>query len=617
LNCSWYICVLLVLILGIIVPISTIAQTDDESSETRGFGEYVNDIFHQAINSVKRDTSSHVSPEKILQIKSETPYMKYEGRIIRRIIVKQYGFEKKFIDTSGRVSFIGTKILNGLHVNTQERVIRNNLFFKEGRELNPYIIADNERFLRSLDFIQDARIIVKPVRKRKDSVDIEIITKDLFSITGIVDIGGVNRLKGRAADVNFLGMGQTMQVTSLIDKNRKPLAGYEILYSKQNLSNSFVSATLAYTDINSGYNGQEEKAYYIKLDRPLISPYSHAAGGVLISKNIATNNYGLSDTAYYNYRYNVYDYWVGYNLSIYKLMKKIKTNRSRQFLSIRYQNVDYNYVPFQVGTKYDPIYNNRQTILGGLTLFKENYFKTQYIYGFGTTEDYPIGYKISFTGGWRRQLTLERPYAGIDANQYVVSNKGDLIQYFYRAGSFYNKGRLEDESILLGVNVFGRLMFLNNENKIRQNVKLTYTRLWNQRTYPLLRIDNPFGVNDFRSDSVLGDRRISLYTETILFNNNKILGFRIAPFVFGSLSYITPHEQAFGKSDLFSGVGGGFRTRNENLVFGTIEFKATYFPRNYGHQEQFKIIINTDIRYKYKSTYVNAPDVISLNTDNN
>src|SRR5690606_39828076 len=58
-----------------------------------------------------------------------------------------------------------------------------NLFIRENTKLNPYKIADNERFLRTIEYIQDARIIVIPIPET-DSVDLVVITKDLFSLTG-------------------------------------------------------------------------------------------------------------------------------------------------------------------------------------------------------------------------------------------------------------------------------------------------------------------------------------------------------------------------------------------------------------------------------------------------
>jgi hypothetical protein len=110
-----------------------------------------------------------------------------------------------------------------------------------------------------------------------------------------------------------------------------------------------------------------------------------------------------------------------------------------------------------------------------LLFSSRNFYKTNYIYGFGTTEDIPYGYNIAFTTGIYQQSYLSRPYAGLDVNRYVVYNKGDIVQYFLRAGSFWNKGKWQDAGILIGVSGYSRL-FLYNNFKLRQHMQFSYTR---------------------------------------------------------------------------------------------------------------------------------------------
>src|SRR5690606_28830355 len=115
--------------------------------------------------------------------------------------------------------------------------------------------------------------------------------------------------------------------------------------------------------------------------------------------------------------------------------------------------------------------------------------------------------------------------------------------------------------------------------KIREFMKFSYTQINERVTYEPLRINNTYGLNEFSTDSVSGNKRISIYSESILYLHKKLLGFRFAPFVFGDFSLISYEQKDFSKSDIFTGIGAGIRTRNENLVFGTIELKTIYFPR--------------------------------------
>jgi hypothetical protein len=574
-------------------------------------------IFKFALSAVTRRQLDSAAYALVLNSKSETPFLPYQGKIIRHIFVKQYGFDRAFTDTSKIMDRnTGDKILNSLHRNTREWVVRNNLFITEDSPLDPYKVADNERYLRSLEYIQDARIIILPIADCPDSVDLNIITKDLFSISGTINNVSLKNSEANISDANILGMGQKAQFTGSYITSNNPVYGYQASYAKNNIAGSFINATLYYSTINNdlGSGAQDERARYISLQRPLYSQYSHFAGALTLGDFQSFNSYKIADSVFYNYHYTRADAWIGYNLGIQKL--GLNSARDRRFLSLRYFKYNFSQVPTQVGNSYNFNFNDREAILGQFTFFKQDFYKTNYIYGFGTTEDFPYGYNIALTAGWYRQLNLSRPYAGVNANWYLVTNNKDFLQYFVRSGAFYNNGQIQDASILLGSSLYSRLFVFDNL-KIRQYFNASYTRQFNRIGIDPLRIDNIFGIRYFTSDSVLGNQRISFHTETLFFLKYKILGFKFSPFPFADFSLITPEQQPFSKSDLFYSLGGGIRTRNENFVFGTIEFLVAYFPRKANQSESFKITTNINLQFKYNSNYVQAPNIVQLNTDNN
>lgn len=550
----------------------------------------------------------------VLNTRSETPFTPYQGRIIRHITTNELGFNKTLQDTSNRIRYVGTRIINTLHRNTRGWVIKNHLFFRENTPLNAYILADNERYLRSLDFIRDARIVVRRVRGT-DSVDVEVVTKDLFTITGAVKVKGIKGVMARGAEANFLGMGQRIQLTTLLDRNRHPAFGYEFLYSKSSLGRSLATLTVGYTVINSGISSgmEEEKALYFRIDRPLVSPYSRLAGGLEVSFNSSENYYNKPDTFFYHYSYNLVDIWAGYNLGVTKLLQK-GAIRDRSFLALRLMHNDFTRTPKQIAGNFDPIYNNKKAALAEFTLFRQDFYKYNYIYGFGTTEDIPSGYNLAMTAGWFQQLHLQRPYAGINLNHFITTRRGEFAQYFVRGGTFWDQGKMQDASILLGGNVFSKLYLLNNV-KLRANVRFSYTRTFNRLTSEPLRINNPFGLRSFRADSAQGVQRISMYTESFLLTTYRVLGFQLAPFGFTDFSLLSPNKEKIYKQNLYSGFGGGVRTRNENLIFGTLELRAIYFPKTPETLQAFKLVFKANLRFRYNSRYVKAPDIIQLNTD--
>ena len=154
--------------------------------------------------------------------RSEAPYLAYEGKIIRKIIIQQIGFDRTLLDTAVDLQSFITKTANRLHRNTRKFVIRNNLFVKEGEPLNPYSVANNERSLRNLEFLMDARIAVKPVSKSPDSVDLVILTRDVFNLGGSVSASLPGKYRVRIQDINLRGMGHRLQFGQAYNQARTP-----------------------------------------------------------------------------------------------------------------------------------------------------------------------------------------------------------------------------------------------------------------------------------------------------------------------------------------------------------------------------------------------------------
>ena len=230
----------------------------------------------------------------------------YEGKIIRHIVINQYKFERTFADTADRINYFGTRILNALHNTTKEWAIRQDLFIKENTPVSAYLLADNERYLRSLDYIQDARIIVQPKTGSPDSVDVYVITKDLFSINFVLNQASTGKFKARIEDVNLFGAAQSLRATVLVQKDRSPASGVGLIYTKFNVAHSFIDASVGYSNISPDLRDgtTDEHAYIFSLQRNLVSQYSHFAGGLLLGDFETFNNYGKPEDNFYDYHYH-------------------------------------------------------------------------------------------------------------------------------------------------------------------------------------------------------------------------------------------------------------------------------------------------------------------------
>ena len=79
------------------------------------------------------------------------------------------------------------------------------------------------------------------------------------------------------------------------------------------------------------------------------------------------------------------------------------------------------------------------------------------------------------------------------------------------------------------------------------------------------------------------------------------------------MAMMAPKQETLLKQKVYYALGSGVRTRNENLIFGTIELRLYYFPRVTEDLSHFKVTLSSNLRVKYSSGFVNAPAFIRYN----
>jgi hypothetical protein len=564
-----------------------------------------NKIAREIIGAVTTNGRNDLAEENL---KSEIPFRQHSGKIIRRIIFRQIGFEKSIYDSTKTIRNTVTRIANALHSDTREQVIRDNLFFREKRPLNPYRLADNERYLRDLDFIVDSKIIVIPVPGVEDSVDVEVMTRDVFSLGGRARVSGVDKFSVGIYDANLAGWGQRVQGDFLFEADRTPVIGKGFLYTKSSLGGTLINLSAGYTELNTARSSGEEYeyAYYLRLDRPLVSPYSRMAGGIEFSENWSRNVFGTSDSLFLRYKYNVQDYWIGYNIGI----KNNMDDRNRHFVALRYAQQHFGTQPSQEVQRARRIYNDNKFLLAEFTFYNQNFYKTNFIYGFGRTEDVPYGQTVNVTAGWAEELGLRRLYVGSSASKRIVRPAGRFYDIEVGAGGFFNRDIMEDGALYVKGSYYSKLYNIN-KSRIRHLFQGGYARTFNPRVREPLTLENE--INGFRADSLFGFHRIFLRNETTVFTRHHLLGFRLAPFMSLEAAYFERNENEVIRRNLYWGTTGGLRVRNENLIFGTIELRAFYFPTTVAGVDRFSFRVTTNVRIKYTGVFVRPPGFVVYN----
>jgi hypothetical protein len=576
----------------------------DQNDSTSG-GILNNKLTKELISTVTRRNNGPFSEKNV---KSEDVFMIYEGKIIRNIIVRHINFERSIYDTTKNVATTFTRLAEKLHSDTRPNVIYNHLFFYSNKPLDPFRLADNERYLRDLDFILDSKISVYPVIGSPDSVDVEVVTRDVFSLGLRPRVSSFDKYSLAIYDANLFGRGQRVQADFLFEGGRSPVTGKGIHYTKSSVGGSLINLSVAYTELNAGPSlGEEnEYSYYLNLNRPLVSPYTRLAGGLELSRNWSVNINNDPDSVFRRYRYFDQDAWVGYNIGI----KKEARDRSRHFVALRYFQQNFDIQPMQEMERTRRIYNNARFLLGGITFYNQNFYKTNYVYGFGRTEDVPYGTSVNITTGWGEEVGIRRTYIGSTISKRIVTDIGRFYSFELGAGSYFNQRKAEDAVIYLNAVYFSKLYEIRKV-KIRHQFRGGYGRAFNNRIQDLLKLDNQ--LQGFSPDSLFGFQRTLLQIETTIFTPGQILGFRLAPFVSIEGATLDRTDDFKKRRDFFWGLSSGFRIRNENLIFGTVEFRVTYFPKTVPGVDHIAFKITSNLRIKYSGAFVRPPTFISFN----
>jgi hypothetical protein len=491
------------------------------------------------------------------------------------------------------------------------------LFFKEWDVFDPSIVAYNEKWLRDLNYIQDAKITAIVTPYDTNQVDLLVVTKDLFSYGGEVLINNKDAYAAKLNSINFLGTGNSVQVIQNFENQRSPKSGWGYDFGLTNLMGSFISINVGMNQFgnNLANNILSARKNYISVQRPILHPNSKWLGGMeyleTVNENVFPRKWDTIFNQKLNYNLKHKDIWIGYQLT--KNKKQIKLNEYRQFIQFRHFENNFKERPIDYLLQLDRNYQNLKADFLSYTLVRQSVYRTRYLYGLGRYEDLPIGQSLTWTTG-RYEIELDRSaYLGFKFEQYKLSKKENYTHIIANIASSYINRSLQDFRFLASLEQFSKLKYLNNGYGYRQIVNLSFTQTLKNKYNEALRINSIYGIPQLNKEQIKGGTRISANWETVLYNNRPILGFKSAPFVFGNLTYIRTVGNPILKGDIYTALGSGLRIRNENLVFGTIELKGCYFPRTNQQLSPWNFSLITNLRYKYNSNIIEKPNYVEIN----
>ena len=191
-------------------------------------------------------------------------------------------------NTNGALRFL-RRSMNGVHFNTREYVLRRELLFKPGDTFEPGRLAETERNLRSLGYLNN--VSVTAVDTTSDGrVNIRVTTDESWtlrtSFSYSLASGGDQRWNVSLSDRNFLGHGVTLGGGLGEDENT---SYWNLWYRQQRLFRTGLSLGIDYASRQDGYLRQ------VFLSKPFYALDDTWTMNLRVWDNLADYRYYLSN----------------------------------------------------------------------------------------------------------------------------------------------------------------------------------------------------------------------------------------------------------------------------------------------------------------------------------
>jgi hypothetical protein len=552
---------------------------------------------------------------KVTEVKEiETnPFTPYEGMVIRKIIVRQLDILGESVyDTTRKGNQLERFLSKSMHTNTRERIIRKSfLLFTEGDEIKAQVLKDNERLLRKNKTIVDARILVVPRTDVTWQADVIVLIQDSWSLNFSGGFSSFKRFNLGLENVNVNGTTHS-QLTRIRWDAKDTLNAkiqFRTVYTVPYIGKTFITGQASFIW------ERDLKEQSIRFSRAFLTTETKYAGAAEAGHTrLGQYKRRVDNTEItiprFETSYNYYDIWLG---RAYKFPFKntILSDNSRLVTAIRYNRYSYGDRP-EVSPDLNKIYWNRSAILLSLGYSNRNYKRDVLIYGFGRTEDVPVGNLFALTVGQEHTEFGQRGYTGLQyaVGKYMPANLGYMYLLF-NAGTYYKNGKTQQGVISSQLNYISNLIPFRY-SFFRQFVTIRNTYGIARDPFDYLNISRDQGIRGISSDQLIGTKRFTLGTETVFFSDKSLLGFRIAYFAFIDLGLVNSNNHSLWSGPIYQGYGFGLRLRNENLTFNTLQLRLGYYPNIPDNHAPFRFAAEGNVPLRLRDFDISAPSIVPL-----
>jgi len=536
-----------------------LAQRTDRFYDSLAVRSQGNVVTRLLYSNLFRSIDSTISAGRAVD--ERLVYEPFRGKRIASITIRQ---EATFGDSPTRLA----RWADNVHVTTRRWVINNYIIFNVGDAVDPAVIVKDMQLLTSTGFIYRAWIDMAVSPSDSTMVDVTVTTRDKWSLGLDLDLDISGRSTVAVYDANILGLGHRLSVGANFSDSPWEWGGVMAGYTMPNLFGTFIRGEgMAGVDFDT-------RTLRAAISKDIILPTDYAGGVSYTAIRAPTYLICYDTTSVVGL--NTSDAWLGGALFAPWL-------GSSFFATARLYEDTYTLRP-DVAPDVNPGYYNFTRFMAGLGIYREKFYTTSLIYGYGTNEYLPVGYKAQMVGGYSREQFGGNYYMGFDISGGVFGSGGSYITGSASIGSFLSDGgplpdapRRWNRSSVSAQGGYVTRLLRAGRSRIRNLTSVSYIHGWNRMTGcdEMVGFTPTDGLRGF-DRYIAGRSRVVLNNETVLFTPFAPYGFRIACFGYGDFGLIGDNNDIFS-NDFFGTVGLGVRIHNDRLVFPALQIRLGVF----------------------------------------
>lgn len=510
-------------------------------------------------------TSQHASMVQT-GIQSSTYFRQFDGKKIASIrFVRLEPFGSSLQDTTMVATKWIEKTGNKLHMNTSGSKLSMQLLFKAGEQVNPLLLAENEKLMRDLSYLEDVAIRLDPVENNPDEVSVTIITKDKFEYGVSLSLSADNS-DVEFVNENMFGLGHRVSLGMAQKNSYLPEMGIYFSYQVNNILGQFVNSTFGYSDtyLKKGWNLGAEKQFLTSQERN---------GGGFSYEHVSKYNYIAEDHPIQldtTVAYVSGDIWFMHAFPI------SNNQLDKSLLSFRFYHQEFDKGADDSFGKSEFL-RNHDFFMTSLSFSRRNLYKNNLIYGYGVTEDIPYGHYYEVTGGLDKSQFGTWPYLGISVNNAFIDKEGRYYGGKLAIDGFLDQGSVKQGTILASMNFFSKKFYALGD-PLRVFINLELLGGINRFREEYITIDGRFGIRDFHTNELRGNDRLKLNMEAVRYLRWNFYGFKFTNYLYTDCAFLSKRAASILSDDFYVGIGAGLRIYNESLVFKIVDIRLSWFP---------------------------------------